>query len=114
MTEQYKFFEHLLSGTAAGNPYMDIHLEAAFTDGRETVKVNGFYCDQGIYRIRFMPETPGVWTAVTSSNDPLLDNITITCHCVPAKEGNHGRVLPKNAICPQKEDAEESRFHFAY
>lgn len=114
MTEQYKIFEHLLSGTAAGNPYMDIRLEAAFTDGRETVKVNGFYCDQGIYRIRFMPETPGVWTAVTSSNDPLLDNITITCHCVPAKEGNHGRVLPKNAVCPQKEDAEENCFHFAY
>lgn len=114
MTEQYKIFETALTGTAAGNPYMDVWLKAAFTDGFDTVEVNGFYCGEGNYKVRFMPRKPGTWTAVTKSNDPQLNGVELTCECVPAGPGNHGRVLPMNEVRPQSAATEEDRFHFAY
>ncbi len=114
MTEQYKIYEETFRGSDEGNPYKEVTLSAAFTDGAETVNVNGFYCGDGIYKVRFMPRRPGTWTAVTSSNDPALDKISLTCVCTPAKEGNHGRVLPMNEIRPQGPDTKEDRFHFAY
>lgn len=89
-------------------------LKAAFTDETETVEVNGFYCGEGIYKVRFMPRKPGIWTATTRSNDPALDGIALTCACSPAQPGNHGRVLPRNEVRPQSAATEEDKFHFAY
>lgn len=114
MTEQYKIFEATLSGTSVGNPYQDIWLKAAFTDETETAEVNGFYCGEGTYKVRFMPRKPGIWTATTRSNDPALDGIALTCACSPAQPGNHGRVLPRNEVRPQFTATEEDKFHFAY
>ncbi|HCT93157.1 MAG TPA: DUF5060 domain-containing protein [Lachnospiraceae bacterium] len=114
MTEQYKIFETALQGADVGNPYTDIWLKAAFTDGADTVEVNGFYCGNGNYRVRFMPRRPGIWTAVTKSNDPQLNGIELRCECVPAGENNHGRVLPMNEVRPQSTVTLEDKFHFAY
>lgn len=114
MTEQYKIFEAGLTGTDKGNPYKDIWLKANFINDSEIIEVNGFYCGNGNYKIRFMPAKPGTWTAVTQSNDPLLDHISLKCECISAKEGNHGRVLPMNEVFPQNELSEENKFHFAY
>lgn len=114
MTEQYKIYEKRLKGTRSGNPYKDIYLKADFTDGTETVKVNGFYCEDGNYKIRFMPRTPGVWTATVESNDAQLDGVQLKCECIPAGKGNHGRVLPMNEVMPQNSFSEEDKFHFSY
>lgn len=113
-TEQYKIYEEQLIGTDAGNPYRDIRLTAAFTNGTDTVEVHGFYCGRGSYKIRFMPRIPGIWTAVTSSNDDALHGVELRCECIPAKEGNHGCVRLLRDIRPELLDKEESKFHFAY
>ncbi|MDE5932190.1 MAG: DUF5060 domain-containing protein, partial [Lachnospiraceae bacterium] len=114
MTEQYKIFEAELSGTEKGNPYTDIWLKADFVNDSEKIGVNGFYCGNGRYKIRFMPAKPGKWTAVTQSNDPALNHVELECECVPAKEGNHGRVLRMSDVLPKSTVTEESRFHFLY
>ena len=118
MTEQYKIFETELTGTDKGNPYAEVWLKADFINDSELISVNGFYCGNGHYKIRFMPTKPGTWTGVTHSNDSQLNNIALTCECAPAEKGNHGRVLPMSDVLPQdvSQDTslEESKFHFAY
>ena len=112
--EQYKIFEAELAGTDQGNPYQDVWLKADFTNGTEKIGVNGFYCGDGRYKIRFMPAKPGKWTAETRSNDPALDGIKLACECVEAKEGNHGRVCLKSDLTAPEKASEEDRFHFSY
>lgn len=118
MTEQYKIFESDLTGTKQGNPYMDVWLKAIFTNNTEQFTVNGFYCGNGRYKIRFMPGKPGIWRAVTESNDPALHGISLTCECVPAQEGNHGRVLRMDEVrahaAAKASSSNEDRFHFLY
>lgn len=114
MTEQFKIFESKLKGTDIGNPYKDIWLKAAFTNGIETVEVNGFYSGNGNYTIRFMPRKAGVWTACVKSNDMQMNGIELRCECIPAEKGNHGRVLPMNEVYSRDAAVEESKFHFAY
>ena len=84
MTEQYKIFEASLTGTENGNPYSDIWLKAAFENESERIEVNGFYCGDGSYKVRFMPTKPGIWSAVTASNDSALNQISLTCECIAA------------------------------
>ena len=114
MTEQYKIFETTLNGTAAGNPFKEVWLKAAFTNGSDCYSVNGFYCGGGQYKVRFMPTSPGLWTAKTQSNDPALNGIELHCKCTPARPGNHGRVLPKSEVLPQTAQTAEDVFHFCY
>lgn len=82
----------LRSGKERGNPYRDVRLEAAFRSGGRTVNVYGFYDGDGVYKIRFMPDAPGKWEFVTSSDDPALDAVTGQFECVAAREGNRGPV----------------------
>lgn len=123
-TQQYRIFETCLAGTALGNPYTDIWLKAAFikeegeggcknSEGQK-IEVNGFYCGNGSYTIRFMPTKPGIWRAVTSSNDPALNQVPLVCECTPAAEGNHGRVLRRDQVLAQGEVTDEDKFHFMY
>lgn len=94
--EQWDVFEVALKGPAEGNPFLDVTLTATFTDGVRAVTVNGFYDGEGVYRVRFMPETPGEWRFETKSNRwPLTDRsgvFTVT----PARPGNHGPVRVRN------------------
>ncbi len=112
--EQYKIYEAVLEGTSAGNPFKEVWLKAVFTNETDYVTVNGFYDGNGVYKVRFMPRTVGVWTGVTESNDPQLSGIKIAFECIPASEGNHGRVLRMDEVRPQSEGTKEDRFHFAY
>ena len=66
------------------------------------IEPDGFYDGDGVYRIRFMPDTPGDWRYVTKSNVSELDGQQGQFTCVEASEGNHGPVGVNNA------------FHFAY
>ncbi|HTV10061.1 MAG TPA: DUF5060 domain-containing protein [Candidatus Aquilonibacter sp.] len=90
--EQWGLFEVSLKGPSAGNPFQDIILGAQFTQEHRTVEVKGFYDGEGIYRIRFMPDTPGPWSYKTTSASPDLNNHAGAFTCTPATPGNHGPV----------------------
>jgi hypothetical protein len=91
-----------LRGSEAGNPYLDIELSAAFSNGGRNVVVTGFYDGNGTYRIRFMPDAEGEWMYLTKSNDSSLDGQSGSFICVKARKGVHGPVRVRN------------KFHFSH
>ena len=66
--EKWGLFEAVLSGPKGGNPFVDVTLEVDFALGARNVPAPGFYDGDGVYRIRFMPDTEGEWTYRTRSN----------------------------------------------
>ncbi|HEX2909237.1 MAG TPA: DUF5060 domain-containing protein [Chloroflexia bacterium] len=100
--EQWGIFELTLEGSAAGNPFLEVELTAEFSFEDLSVRVNGFYDGEGLYRVRFMPDTVGAWQYRTSSNQAALDGKTGSFECGPAGPGNHGPVRVANT------------YHFAY
>lgn len=100
--EQWGVFEVALTGPAEGNPYVDVELTARFNQGTRQVEAAGFYDGDGIYRIRFSPDTVGEWRYETHSNRPALDRQAGTFTATPPAAGNHGPVRVHNT------------FHFAY
>jgi hypothetical protein len=100
--ERWGIFELELRGPVEGNPFMDVAVSAMFTDGARTVAVDGFYDGEGVYRVRFMPETVGTWRYETTSNVPALAGQRGAFAVTPAAAGNHGPVRVANT------------YHFAY
>jgi hypothetical protein len=100
--EQWGIFELALQGPAGGNPFLDVEFKARFTYKHRTVEVDGFYDGDGIYRVRFMPDTPGTWSYRTESNSAALSGAEGTFSCVAPTAGNHGPVRVANT------------YHFAY
>jgi hypothetical protein len=100
--ERWGIFEIALNGPTAGNPFVDVQLSAQFTCAGETISASGFYDGDGIYRIRFMPDSAGHWEYVTRSNSPPLDGKKGSFDCSPATGNNHGPVRVANT------------HHFAY
>ena len=100
--EQWGLFELELPGSADGNPYLEVELAAQFTHADRTVTVAGFYDGDGIYRVRFMPDTQGAWRYRTQSNSAALNDAEGTFTCVAPAETNHGPVRVVDA------------YHFAY
>ncbi len=91
--EQWDVFEVELRGPADGNPFVDVQLSARFSDGTQTIEVDGFYDGDGSYRLRFMPPHAGRWTWVTQSNRWPLTNKQGEFSVTPARAGNHGPFL---------------------
>jgi hypothetical protein len=91
-TEQWGLYEIVLKGPSAGNPFRDITLSAQFSYEHRTVQVKGFYDGDGVFRIRFMPDSPGFWTYKTTSSAAELNGHTGRFTCTPPKAGNHGPV----------------------
>ncbi|MBO0791787.1 MAG: DUF5060 domain-containing protein [Ktedonobacteraceae bacterium] len=100
--EQWGIFELPLHGSAEGNPYLDVELTAEFSYKHRTIKVDGFYDGDGIYRLRFMPDTQGIWRYRTRSNQDVLNDVEGTFSCIAPAPGNHGPVRVANT------------YHFAY
>lgn len=100
--ECWNMYEITLKGPEGGNPYLEVLLQASFENDNVIKKVNGFYDGNGKYIIRFMPESLGEWSFVTSSNVEQLNGKNGAFDCVKASATNHGPV----SICNQ--------FHFAY
>ena len=92
----------LLGGPEQGNPFEEVSLNAEFTFGDRSVQTSGFYDGEGVYRIRFMPDSEGAWLFRTDSNAPSLHGIEGAFECAAAQSGNHGPVRVINT------------FHFAY
>lgn len=101
--ERWGVFELVLQGPAQGNPFDDVHLAAVFASGGRQIRVAGFYDGEGVYRIRFSPDTPGEWRWRSESDAASLDGQSGAFRCIPAGNGNHGpvRVSPDG-------------FHFVY
>jgi hypothetical protein len=100
--ERWGIAEIELTGPRGGNPFVDVQLSATFELGNEKQTVAGFYDGDGMYRIRFMPETVGAWRYVTESNVGELDGKRGQIRVVPPTGINHGPVRVRNT------------FHFAY
>jgi hypothetical protein len=99
---RWEAFELTLSGPSSGNPFADVQLAATFSLGHRAVAVDGFYDDEGSYKVRFMPDAAGEWSYTTTSNAADLSGKTGRFTCVAALPGVHGPVQPSNT------------HHFAY
>lgn len=99
--EQWSVFELALSGKSDGNPFTDYEISGVFRHSQETVKVDGFYDGEGIYRIRFMPSYEGEYSYEISGS--YADKKVNGRFLVSAPTGNnHGPVHVVN------------QYHFAY
>jgi len=90
--EQWGVFEVALAGPTNGNPFTDVSLSAHFTQGSTDIVANGFYNGDGVYRVRFMPPTPGGWHYQTVSSSGELNGKTGDFTVMPPSVGNHGPV----------------------
>jgi len=100
--EQWGIFELELQGPSDGNPFLDVTVSATFSNGKKLVEVAGFYDGDGVYRVRFMPDSAGTWGYETRSNRPQLAARTGSFVVTAAAAGNHGPVRVART------------FHFAY
>jgi len=106
--ERWDTFELSLKGPSTGNPFIDVSFGARFSHKHRVVEVDGFYDgankdgSSGVYRVRFMPDTPGPWTYVTTSNRAELDGVEGQFTCTEPSPTNHGPVRVNNTT------------HFAY
>ncbi|WP_321790585.1 DUF5060 domain-containing protein [Burkholderia pyrrocinia] len=89
-------------GPRDGNPFVDVEFYTFFRNGNREIRATGFYDGDGIYRVRFMPDTEGEWSYRTSSNVAQLDGKTGGVVCTGAEDGSHGPVRVRNG------------HHFAY
>jgi hypothetical protein len=96
--EKWKIFEITLQGSKKGNPFIDNQLIGTFSNGNDTVTVNGFYDGEGIYKVRFMPEKEGTWSYSINSNDKKTGKKKGQFLCTPAQKGNHGLVTVKDTF----------------
>jgi PKD repeat protein len=90
--ERWGIFELSLSGPSGGNPFTDVDLCAEFRQNGRIFEPQGFYDGDGVYRIRFMPDTLGEWTYVTKSSRRELDGKKGKFTCIKPSPGNHGPV----------------------
>jgi hypothetical protein len=100
--EQWGIYEIELKGPSEGNPFVDVRFSAIFDHGGTQVAVPGFYDGDGMYRVRFMPDKPGIWKYRTESNRWDLTGKAGEFTVHPAGPGNHGPVRVHHT------------FHFAY
>jgi hypothetical protein len=100
--ERWDIFELSMDGPKDGNPYVDLKLSAQFRYKNRVVEVDGFYDGDGLYMVRFMPDTTGLWSYETKCSCPDLDGITGRFECIAPSRSNHGPVRVKNT------------YHFAY
>src|SRR5690606_34233365 len=84
------------TGPREGNPFLDVTLRAVFRQGERQVRVSGFYDGEGVYKLRFLPDTTGEWTYETTSNSPALDGQQGSFAVGPALPGHHGPVRVAN------------------
>jgi hypothetical protein len=100
--EQWGTYEVSLNGPTNGNPFLDVTFSASFTSRDSTVKANGFYDGDGVYRVRFMPAKQGEWHYVTESSSSELNGKTGEFTVTNPSAQNHGPVSVAHV------------YHFAY
>jgi hypothetical protein len=89
-TEKWGIYEITLKGKSEGNPFTEVQLSADFQIGNYTKKITGFYDGNGIYKIRFSPDSLGKWTYRTNSNISVLQDKQGSFTCTKPTATNHG------------------------
>jgi hypothetical protein len=100
--EKWGVYEITLKDIVTKNPFIDTRLTAVFTQGNISIRVNGFYDGKDEYKIRFMPESTGRWSYVTSSNKKEMNDKKGWVQVVDVSDKNKGPVVVNN------------QHHFAY
>ncbi len=90
--EQWGVFEVKAQGPSAGNPFVDVQFGARFTLGHRSVDAAGFYDGNGVFKVRFSPDTVGRWSFETTSSAKELAGLTGGFECVAPAAGNRGPV----------------------
>ncbi len=90
--EKWSCFEIRFEAKIAGNPFLDVLLECEFSQGANTIRVEGFYDGGDTYVVRFMPTSEGRWTFRTSCSVRELNLKEGSFECVAPGSGNHGPV----------------------
>lgn len=98
---RWDVWEIAIPGPTDGNPFTDFPVSGTFTGKNETVKADGFYDGEGIYRMRFMPSFEGDYHFRIQASF-LMEGAEGDFTVLPAREENHGPVRVANT------------FHFAY
>jgi len=89
--ELWGTFELTCRAAPTEHPF-DVRFGAIIRHGHREVPVAGFCDGDGIYRVRFMPDTLGSWHYCTYGDLPGLDGVTGEFRCTPPGPGNHGPV----------------------
>ncbi|MDQ8199714.1 DUF5060 domain-containing protein [Pelagicoccus enzymogenes] len=100
--EQWDCFELSFSAPATANPFVGVAFSATFEKDGKRFQPDGFYDGNDVFKIRFMPNEPGIWTYRTQSNYAPLNGKSGSFTCTPAREGNHGPVQVRK------------QYHFGY
>ena len=100
--EKWGVFEAAFPGPSDGNPFVDVALDVDFFQSARKVTMPGFYDGEGVYRVRFMPDSEGEWSYQVRSTASSLEGLSGSFLCGPPGAGNHGPVRVRN------------RHHFAY
>jgi len=100
--ERWGIFELTFKTEPPANPFVGVTFYAEFTQDSLIFTPEGFYDGNGIYKVRFMPCSEGIWRYATHSNIPELNDRKGEFKCTPASEGNHGPVSVRD------------QFHFRY
>ena len=63
VVEKWGTMDLAFCGRSDGNPFMDYNIIGTFSGGnpKETKRAEGFYDGNGVYRIRFMPSSQGIY-----------------------------------------------------
>ncbi len=90
LVERWDCLELTFPGPVDGNPFTDYTLRGLFQGESETIKTDGFYDGDGLYRIRFMPYGTGEYRyTVQASFGKTWDGCFTVTEAAP---GNHGPV----------------------
>lgn len=93
---QFDYFEQCHSANAPGNPF-DVEWTVSVTCPDGTIKrIDGFFDGGNRFVFRFMPEQLGEYRYQTDCRLPELNGKSGSFHCIPPREGNHGKVTVKD------------------
>jgi len=74
------------------NPFTQAYVKAVFSTPGYSVKVDGFFDGDGTWKVRLMPNQPGIWNFKTLSKDSELNAVAGKFVVEAAANGNHGPV----------------------
>ena len=88
----YETFELNFQGAEPENSHAGVALSALFTCGEKCWNVKGFYAGEGMYKVRFLPQTEGEYTWKVSGLFEAEGSEVCTAsksHGMVQTEGNH-------------------------
>ena len=90
--KKWDYAEISFRGPSQGNPFVDVVFDGEFRYKNRAVVVPGFYDGDGVYKLRFMPDTEGIWSVKLKSSCEKLDGQAAEFECVAPDADAHGPV----------------------